>query len=72
VNHGNGFRHGRRQRRQHRIRTQVSPLVWRIIAPDDPEAFEEARKNAGQQSFLGKLLGRSNSATAEVEILGAG
>lgn len=34
------------------------PLVWRIVAPDDPEAYEQARAEADRPpSFLGRLLG---------------
>lgn len=32
------------------------PLVWKVIAPDDPEIFEEAIRP--QRSLLDKLLGR--------------
>jgi hypothetical protein len=33
------------------------PLVWRVIAPDDPEAYEQAVQAAARPSFLGRLFG---------------
>jgi len=34
------------------------PLVWRVIAPDDPEMYEEARKSdSAEPSLLGRLFG---------------
>jgi len=33
------------------------PLVYRIIAPDDPEAYKEARNQDRKPSFLQKLFG---------------
>lgn len=31
------------------------PLVWKVIAPDDPEAYAEATRD--RRGFLGRLLG---------------
>jgi hypothetical protein len=36
------------------------PLIWRVLAPDDPAAYEEARR-AASASFLGKLFGRKGA-----------
>ena len=33
------------------------PLVWRVIAPDAPEAYEQAAQAAAMPSFLGRLFG---------------
>jgi hypothetical protein len=33
------------------------PLVWRVIAPDDPEAYEQAAQAAAKPSFLGRIFG---------------
>ena len=35
------------------------PLVWRVIAPADPGAYESARRTAPKASFLGRIFGRS-------------
>lgn len=35
------------------------PLIWRIIAPDEPEMYEAARTEA-KQSFLSRLLGKTS------------
>jgi hypothetical protein len=34
------------------------PLVWRVIAPDDPEPYESARRQPPESSFLGRIFGR--------------
>ena len=34
------------------------PLVWRVIAPDDPEAYESARQRPAHSSFLARIFGR--------------
>lgn len=39
------------------------PLVWKVIAPDDPEAYEMDRK-AARPGFLARLLGRKNEPVA--------
>jgi hypothetical protein len=38
------------------------PLVWQVVAPDDPDAYEEARSQQGKGSLLSRLLGRRRSA----------
>ena len=55
------------------------PLVWRVIAPDDPGAYESARRTAPKASFLGRIFGRSpasggseRSASAEAFALAEG
>ena len=40
------------------------PLVWRVIAPDDPEMYESARQQAPRSSLLGRLFGRAPAAAA--------
>jgi Domain of unknown function (DUF1877) len=40
------------------------PLVWRVIAPDDPEIYESARQQPAKSSFLGRLFGRAPVAEA--------
>jgi hypothetical protein len=35
------------------------PLVWRVIAPDHPEPYSEARGATPSRGFLGRLLRRS-------------
>jgi uncharacterized protein DUF1877 len=37
------------------------PLIWQVVAPDDPEAYEQARAAAQPPSLLGKLFGRSRA-----------
>lgn len=46
------------------------PLVWRVIAPDDPEPYRQARKSG----VLGRLFGRGRAAdgTADEITLGDG
>jgi hypothetical protein len=36
------------------------PLIWRVIAPDDPEPYEHARRE-NAPSLLGKIFGRKPS-----------
>lgn len=43
------------------------PLVWRIIAADDAEMFESAKRDAGKQSFLSRLLG-NKAAVVEIDL----
>jgi hypothetical protein len=31
------------------------PLVWKVIAPDDPEPYEDARRETGAPSLLGEF-----------------
>jgi len=33
------------------------PLVWRVVAPDDPEIYEASRREQRKPSFLSRLLG---------------
>jgi len=40
------------------------PLIWRVVAPDDPDAYEMARAAAAKPSFLGRLFGRNRRAAA--------
>lgn len=42
------------------------PLIWRVIIPDDPEPYEEARRAARTPSLLGRLLGRKAAPDAPV------
>jgi hypothetical protein len=35
------------------------PLVWRVVAPDDPEAFEGARAAQAKPSLFSKLFGNA-------------
>lgn len=41
-------------------------LVWRVVSPDNPELYEQARKAARRPSFLGRLF-RGNKAPAPAE-----
>jgi hypothetical protein len=34
------------------------PLVWQVLAPDDPERYEEGRRQGRQPGVWGRLLGR--------------
>ena len=34
------------------------PLVWTVIARDDPEAYERARRDVDRPSFFGRFVGR--------------
>lgn len=40
---------------------QDPPLIWQVIAPDDPEAYEQARAEAQPPSLLGRLFGRARA-----------
>ena len=48
------------------------PLVWRLIAPDDPEAYADARARSPRPSLLRRLLGGKAGAAvsppAELEL----
>lgn len=35
------------------------PLVWKVVAPDDPEPYEQARRASG--GFFSRLLGRDKA-----------
>src|SRR5687767_12235877 len=37
------------------------PLVWRVIAPDEPERYEGARADAARPFFLERLFSRSKA-----------
>ncbi|MCP4976591.1 MAG: DUF1877 family protein, partial [Maribacter sp.] len=37
------------------------PLVWRLIAPDDPEIYLEAVKESSKPGFFGKLFSSSDA-----------
>src|SRR5688500_6275073 len=41
------------------------PLVWRVIATDDPRAYESARQEAPKSSFLGRIFGRPKAGRSE-------
>jgi len=45
------------------------PLVWKVIAPDDPDAYERTRRDASKPSFLGGLFGKKNPPPPEPEPL---
>jgi len=38
------------------------PLIWRVIAPDDPERYDEERRAASGPSLFGRLFGRRAAA----------
>ena len=38
------------------------PLVWRIVSPDDPQAYAESRTRQGRRGCLAGLLGRQPAA----------
>jgi hypothetical protein len=38
------------------------PLLWKVIAPDEPEAYERARRESSKGGFLAKLFGRRQPA----------
>jgi hypothetical protein len=40
---------------------EFPPLVWKVIAPDDPEPLTEALKGATKGGFLGRLFGHKTS-----------
>ena len=41
------------------------PLVWLVIAPDDPEPYEEARRSSRPRSFVARFFGRRSSPVEE-------
>lgn len=43
------------------------PLIWKVIAPDDPEVYENARK--GPTGLLARLFGRKPAPAAATEAL---
>ena len=40
------------------------PLVWRVIAPDDPEPYESARRPAASRRSWARIFGRPRVAEA--------
>src|SRR5215207_2984929 len=40
------------------------PLVWQLVAPDDPEAIATARAEAQQPGLLARLFGRGAAPSA--------
>lgn len=44
------------------------PLIWRVIAPDDPEPFEAARAAQQKPTFLSKLFGRRQQVPAAADL----
>lgn len=52
---------------------QDPPLVWRVIAPDEPEAYEEARGEEAKPTLLSKLFRRTPPMTTvpDLEMSGA-
>ena len=47
------------------------PLVWQVIAPDDPEMYEEARKSESKgPSLIGRLFGaKANAARPTADLV---
>jgi len=45
------------------------PLIWRVLAPDDPERYEQARREARQPGVWARLLGRKAAPEAPPEDL---
>jgi hypothetical protein len=43
------------------------PLVWRVVAPEDPELYAEARAAQRPPGFLARFLGRAAKSTPNVE-----
>ncbi|ACL06748.1 Domain of unknown function DUF1877 [Desulfatibacillum aliphaticivorans] len=41
------------------------PLIWRLIAPDDPDIYLEALRGQSKGSFLKRLLGKNESTSSE-------
>src|SRR6187401_1556372 len=37
------------------------PLVWKVVAPDDPEMYEEARRSAPSRSLMARIFGKRSS-----------
>ena len=48
------------------------PLVWRVIAPEDRDVYEESRREYAKPSFLGALLGKGRRSVPEVDDLALG
>jgi hypothetical protein len=46
------------------------PLVWRVIAPDDPEPYQAARAEQTKPSLLSKLFGGAARRLPDLEMSG--
>lgn len=44
------------------------PLIWRVVAPEDAEAYAEARARQDRRGCLASLLGRRPPATPSVSV----
>jgi len=44
------------------------PLIWRVIAPDDPEPFETARAEQKKPTLLSRLFGRRREMPAATDL----
>jgi hypothetical protein len=47
------------------------PLIWKVLSPDDPEPYENARKERAGGGFLSRLFGRNSAPVppaAELEL----
>jgi len=40
------------------------PLIWKVVAADEPELYEQSRRDASKSSFLGSLFGKKRVAAA--------
>ena len=47
---------------------QDPPLVWRVVAPDEPEAYENARTEGVKPTLLSKLFRRAQPSTNVPEL----
>lgn len=45
------------------------PLVWKVIAPDDPEMYETARSEGAATSWFSRLFGKKRPSPAEPEAI---
>jgi len=44
------------------------PQVYRVVCPDDPRAYEEARHEADKPSLLGRIFGRRPGLNSAVDL----
>lgn len=44
------------------------PLIWKVVAPDDPDAYANARREIRRGGFFSRLFGRKADAT-EVRVI---
>ena len=42
------------------------PLIWKVLAPDDPEPYENARKERAGGGLLAKLFGRRRASVPQM------